>query len=182
MKIMMDIDGVLADFDQGFRQMAHIFDPSIRIISQVDQPTWDYDDIPDAIERDVWQLIRESQTFWKNLPLLPGHVEWRDFVQSSDHEIVYVSNRDTCGINVSKQTASWLWFNFGASSQLILTDDKVAAAKLIRADISLEDKAENAYRIGGVCPSYLINRPYNTAYHGLTARVKSIAEFVERVR
>ena len=70
-KIYFDMDGVLADFEKGIREICGL--PSY---SQNDKRPKGYDDI-------MWEKVRETERFYDRLDLMPGAREMFNAVRSA---------------------------------------------------------------------------------------------------
>ncbi len=115
-KVVIDIDGVMADFTLGFTRLASEVCGSfmVRIKGAVEQSTWRFRDDPDnpafskQNENEVWDVIRESETFWADMPSLTSEADDHALnVLAETHDIVYVTDRSV-GVDPVGQTVQWL--------------------------------------------------------------------------
>lgn len=192
--VMMDIDGVLADFIWGWRTMAREHMKSkgklIDVYSQLTTPSWGYD--PGLRSDDIselWEKIKKSTSFWSTLTLLlkPSEVTAVRLMCAS-HDVYFATSR--LGGLVKHQTEQWLKEHLGlATPTVVITKEKGEFCRAVRADYALEDKADNACYIAwsskGTVP-YLVDRPYNQFdpdYFGShrVRRVSTVLDFVDAV-
>jgi len=169
LKVMFDIDGVLADFVLGFTDRACLKygTPAERT---VEHKVWDLfpgldKKMIDAIWRD---LEKDDSHFWDSLEKLPSLVEeqylWhlcgRDGV-----EVYFVTNRHTR--TAHDQTQRWLATTFGIPGANVIcvgAQSKGNMAKALEADFAIDDKLGNAVYMYYESPKtkvYLLERPYN---------------------
>lgn len=158
MRIGLDIDGVLANFNPAYIRLLN----EIRNIGASEDHVpqrWHYEGdlgfTPDDVQL-AWQAIGKSEDFWYNLnrleypPSLPGH------------EVYYITARP--GKNVKLQTESWL-MEYGADLPTVLISAmKGACAYALNLEVYVDDRLENILDVERASPStraYLINRPYN---------------------
>ena len=69
-KIYFDMDGVLADFDRGVRELCNM------------DPLPQSEDFPVGYDDELWRKVREADHFYDNLELIPGAKELFDYVFS----------------------------------------------------------------------------------------------------
>lgn len=164
--VMWDIDGVLANFMEGFLRLAKQTYPSVELPSYPDgnHPTWNTAENLLSKEQvsHVWDKVKESAMFWRSLPVLPTEDE-RILMQkkSFTYDYIFITNRT--GVDVKIQTEWWLKYHFRLSTPtVILSDQKGRVSSAVGAKIGIEDKLENAVDMSrwGVKP-VLIFRPYN---------------------
>jgi uncharacterized HAD superfamily protein len=176
---MFDIDGVLADFQAGYHRIEHM-----RGLPQTEVKVWD-----DLWNKEVWAEIRNSETFWWNLPPRQEFLEDRSLFSDistmrSRHEVYFVTSRP--GVNVRMQTERWLNEQGIYKPTVILSTRKAEIASGIHATHSIEDKAGNAVMIAYAnpkCESYILDMVYNQFPHDVIGkrvkRVQTVRQFVE---
>ena len=77
-KIYFDMDGVLADFDRGIKELCNM------------KPLPQSEDQPVGYDDELWSRVRESGHFYDKLEMIPGAKELFDYV--------YSKNGDKCEI------------------------------------------------------------------------------------
>lgn len=186
MKIQMDVDGVLADFNAGFYRLAQGYDPGIQVVLNNDQKDWHtWEGISKEIQEKCWSEIKSDPLFWYRLPSLATREEFRMLrnLMIPSNEIYFVTSRP--GETSKWQTEAWLFDRLEMQATVIVTAEKGGFAKLIEPDWSLEDRDMNAYKIGreiGANRSFIIDRPYNRSLHHMSARrVKTVKEFLQAI-
>jgi len=177
--IQFDVDGVLADFDLGYRTLYQ----ELYGGEMLPRPTrWNQ-----SGDHHVWQEIKKSHIFWANLSPLAS---WKELEQINrlhrKADVYFVTHR--MGIHPKVQTEFWLQSWGILSPTVIVSGLKAEIAKGICATHAIDDKFGNAYMVSchsRETKSYLLDAPYNQVDHeivgGSVTRVKSVAEFLEEV-
>jgi hypothetical protein len=187
--IMFDVDGVLADFVQGFTTLAHDMFPEVPITLTVDQPKWDgFPGMTREQINKVWRVIDQADDFWPNLPALP--IPAGDICDLQLRAQVYfVTNRK--GQNVVEQTKRWLWRQGIEAPDVMAAGLKGEIARGLNANYMLDDKAGNVLHAyyhnldRKAFKSYVLDRPYNqfdtTVVGSGVIRVKTIDDFISDI-
>lgn len=175
--VQFDIDGVLANFLAGYRQVQTFLGQA---------PTrgnrWD-----DYWDRDVWNVIKQDSFFWESLPEQATRDEFKRIERMQDqHDIYFVTSRP--GLYPKRQTEHWLMSQGISRPTVILTSRKGQFAEAVGVTHSIEDKAGNATYVAYQSPktqSFLLNRPYNQFDQNVlgskVVRVDSVSEFLDQV-
>lgn len=185
MKIMFDVDGVLADFMLSFttRASERYGTP---VFSTLSQPSWRFDYMltPRQVEM-VLSGIHAEADFWEGLAPLFTIEELHKLCNLQDKvDLIFVTNRvSTSRTSAQLQTQKWLKL-YGIDYPVTLcSKHKAEIARIIRPDFAIEDKWENAQCIAWFSEEtkvYLLNRPYNFAPERLgSQRVKRINRLEE---
>lgn len=174
MRILMDVDGVVADFTGHLLGCLSLRDKSVPSVEDID--TWD---LKPHFTENQWKAVKQMLCdfcFWFSLPVIEGAQDGIERLKS-EHEVVWVtSSYDSCPswLHIRKQ---WLKKNFGAKSdEIVITSNK----SLVAGDILVDDKPENIKRWQqhGVC--YIFDAPYNRNIGGY--RVADWPDLVSRLR
>lgn len=185
MKIVLDVDGCLADFVLGFTKLAHkhFGTPVTRTL---DQPSWQgFPGLANWHVRETWGRVNESTTFWYDLEPLVTQYDLFEIEHRRQYGEVYFCTART-GESAKRQTEMWLRVNGIYNPTVIICKHKGDFCKAIGADYAIEDKASNAsyidWQTDGKTKSYLINRPYNQVPDEFLAsgvkRVNTVTEFM----
>lgn len=186
MRLVLDVDGVLADFILGFTTLANrMF--GTPVYTTLEQKTWDsYDGLTDDQSARALDAVKQSPTFWQELPPIASPDELARLASVAPaHDLYFVTNRN--GVAAKAQTEAWLRRHGLSMPTVILSDAKGEVAKAVRADILLDDKAGNAVftqYYSRATAVYLIDRPYNrfdpAVLGSKIIRVRTLHEFFER--
>jgi uncharacterized HAD superfamily protein len=185
--IVFDVDGVLADFIQGFTNLANGL-YGTPVITTAMQPTWDGYPGMNGLQIDgTWDVIKKKDwTFWYNLhPLVSNEVFQRINDLSDDNQVYFVTAR--IGREAKQQTEGWLHKHGIVYPTVIISPNKGEACQLVKATHAIEDKAGNAIAIQYMSSarSYIIDRPYNRYDNSVVGtkvkRVKTVDEFLNDV-
>lgn len=165
----VDIDGVLADWNDAFRRTLVQATGRVLIPEGFDPPLWNYAQFYGYTaeeERTAYRMIATDSFFWQNLKPLPGaeylatrlmRLAWETRI-----DLYFVTARS--GVQVKYQTERWLHntFGFRHNTVLICPGDKVEVATALRMTHFLDDKFETALGMAhsGVF-SFLPRRAYN---------------------
>lgn len=192
MKIGIDIDGVLADFNASFIDRVIEVTGVDRFPARpFDIPTWDYPSVygyTDGEITRVWQILTKDQTFWARLNPLPGA---RAFLAkaseaSGAHDLYFITSRP--GIRAKQQTESWLWMNGGPLLPTVLISSmKGWCARALELDAYLDDRDKNVVDTRRANPggyTFLLDQPWNrtpvaSSEPGIIRITRSV-EFLER--
>jgi 5'(3')-deoxyribonucleotidase len=196
MKIGIDVDGVLANFNESFiDRIIEVTGKDLFPPRPFDIPTWHYpqhygytEAEMDFADGPVWKSVKKDPTFWYLLQPYLGVPEFLSTLDSGDHEIYFVTNR--AGIQVKAQTESWLEFhgfglrtpNFGFPTVLI-SSDKGTIAKALRLDLYIDDNDDNCLAVhhdSTGTKMVQLARPWNHSHTGLI-RVESLDDFAKLI-
>lgn len=175
--IMFDVDGVLANFLEGFYATMGEPDPQIEGWNPVNGPK----------EREVWGKIVRSPTWWAELkPLCGPDIFTRINELQRSHAVVFATNRQ--GIHPQRQTIDWLSSLGVYRPSVIITKRKGEAAHVINANYSIDDKPENAACVHWLadsvpCRSYLLvnNSNRSATLPANVKRVETVDQFLRDI-
>lgn len=157
MRIVMDVDGVCADFT-GYllRSIGSRLRPA-------DVTTWQVLDLLTLSERTKALALLDTTRWWIGQPTLPGARHGVALLRDAGHEIVWATAPwQTCiGWDVARR--SWLRNNFGADPRdVVITQRK----ELVAGDVIIDDKPENVsawHQEAEIGLAFLFTQPYNAA-------------------
>lgn len=187
-RIGIDIDGVLADFNSSFIELVKEVTGRNLFPEGYWPHTWNY---PEALGYTaeevgaVWDHIKAGGTFWRELEPLPDMEVLKDWFFSppaSDeyHEFYFVTSR--MGIAVKMQTEEWLDEQMGVSGHTVLiSSEKGAIAKALKLGYYADDRAENIMDVERTSPdtfAYLIEQPWNQ-HLPVGRRIPGIKDFLD---
>ena len=159
MRILVDMDGVIADFDGEFLQRYRRRHPD-KLYYPFEQRTEFYvkDQYPEELKPLVAEILLEP-TFFRDMMPMDGAMEALLEMEAVGLEVFICSSPFTTYQNCVLEKYQWVESYLGSEwvNRIILTKDKT----LVRGDILIDDKPE----ITGVdVPNWehiLYDRPYN---------------------
>lgn len=170
--IMCDVDGVLANFNKGWRGLLNYLYPQLGIDENTSPSTWDEEPpgVTALMSRTAWNYIKTNNEFWERLEPLASFEEFRQLEKLvyQGHDLYFVTSR--VGISPKLQTERWLRVHLpslesmGHQPTVIVSGRKADIAQGLRADYVIDDKAGNVLAVYYQCPNtsvYLLDRPYN---------------------
>lgn len=184
MSIMIDIDGVLADFVFGFTSLARVIDMSYErmpITHTWDHRSWGFD-MPKSTQDKCWDMIKKNNDeWWGGLQNLLTEPEKRElyYINRNVAHVYFVTGRRG-GELVADVTATWIEMNYGIQHpSVIVTEKKGEFARLCKVTHAIDDKLENAWAVHWMADrpqvrSYIITRRYNDLQTDLEIGAKKV--------
>ena len=179
MKLGIDIDGVLAEFNTAFKK----FFP--RIPDDFVPDVWDWPKKYGATDEEIeeaWDILRDSSDFWRRLSPYPEMAEQSKVINdlSADgHEIYFITARE--GWCAKFETETWLRRHGIAFPTVILSSSGYRKGDICSAldlHAMLDDSLDNVRVISNVCRTYLLDRPWNQQEDvTCVTRVTSISQY-----
>lgn len=206
MKVGIDIDGVLADFNAAYIQRVidvtghDLFPPR-----PFDILTWNYPEsygYTGAEIKAVWASIMLDANFWYNLAeyeTTSEDIKALISLMVSGNDVYFVTARP--GIVAKMQTELWLRNIISAltlapvTATVLITSHKGLAARTLELDAYIDDRWENAIDVAAIIEhgnpigisktrTFLLSRTWNTEYdvrsYGIT-RVSSVEDMLRRL-
>ena len=196
-KVMLDVDGVIADFVGEFRAYAglprywypHVYDlhEDAGVLEHGMKWWRKYPRIGEFSEREYVNRILEKMKTVRNFWLTLRAHAWRTelWAMFQVFNVFFITSRfQTRGWSVHRQTRTWLSVHFPGLGpfQIIVTEDKARFCASHNITFALEDSPFVARKLmeEGV-NAYLIDRPYNQDETDIphTSSVRKFGEIVE---
>lgn len=162
MLILIDQDGVLADFEQGvYQYWQDKFGTPLPIKNSERKNFYLADDLPtDKKElRDELYQIYSSKGFFENLPPITGAVQALHELLDIGHDVRICTAPISSYQNCVAEKFAWVDKHLGKDwiNRIILTKDKT----WVRGDILIDDKPQITGSLSPVWEHWLYDQPYN---------------------
>lgn len=155
MIILLDMDGVMADFNAAALEMYNFLTNENVVVEQIKTPqTGKHVGDPTLLRK-----IVESPGFMRNLQPIDGAIEGVEYLHGKGHDIVFVSNATNCPTS-GHEKRDWLKYYFSKVwkyAPLILTKQKYR----VRGDVLIDDDPKNFVGLHESTKALLYNHSYN---------------------
>ncbi len=168
-RLGVDIDGVLADFNTAFIQRVidingkDLFPPR-----PFDIPIWDYPQHYGYTQQetsDAWSSIIRDSKFWQNLPPYADTIESLARLSTTviaGHDVYFITSRP--GVLAKLQTERWLKrHGFLLTPTVLISSMKGKCVSALQLDKYVDDRWENVIDVATTTGAevYLLDRPWN---------------------
>lgn len=160
MRILVDMDGVLVDYEQGFLDEWRRKHPDKSFVPLGKKKSFYHED---SYPEEFRELVREiplTDNFYRDLKPIPGGIEAVKEMVGLGHEVFICTSPSVTSTTCIQNKFDWIGKHLGAEwkHKIVLTKDKT----LVRGDFLIDDKP----RIDGIegHPSWehvLYDQPYN---------------------
>lgn len=183
MRIGIDCDGVLANFNCGYAGILEgMGAKKFPDFSTCEPQTWQWErhaGVSKSMEVEAWKRIVESPYFWCDLTPCDGAVDFlKRLTREGSHEVFFITNRS--GINPRRQTKIWLqWHGHAGEPTVLICKEKGPLALGLALDVFIDDKTENYRDVINESPKtrvFRLVKPYNSPVNGVQD-VRSLLEF-----
>jgi hypothetical protein len=180
LKIAIDLDGVLFNFNQAYHDKLVKITGENKFPTDWYAPVWDWDKhygySADEIAATM-ENIAADKLFWRKLKPIPDPAVFaRLNVLSKEHAVYFLTNR--FGVECKQQTERALYDHGINYPTVIIAADKLPILKSIKADFFVDDKLETMNTVEADYTKnrlygqlFLIDAPYNQVGRNSTLRV-----------
>lgn len=193
-RVVIDVDGVFANFNRGFVETLNGIRPDRPSISGKDyEPTvWNYPThelgcTPAELDA-IAKHVAESGSWWAKLHHYEGAIEClteiNGMMQRQEIDGTFVTSRKGSAANVRFQTMQWLSARGVTQPQVLVVEGKTQAAQVLEADAIVDDRPSN---LGVLTFEHLalFDRPWNQEValprlHGYGALIGWLASLPRR--
>ena len=158
-RIIVDLDGVAADFESGFYQVWTRLYPGRFVIPPEQRTTFKLlDQYPEEHHPDMVALYTAAG-FIRNLPPMPGAVEALRQIVEGGYTIRICTSPLTIYQNCVEEKYAWVEQYFGEDwvKRIIMTKDKTE----VRADMLIDDRPQVEGDLPPVWEHIIFDQPYN---------------------
>lgn len=172
MRLGIDCDGVLANYNEGFqRRIITVTGRDLFPCPNYEPDTWYYAEKLGYTAEEIdatWRTIKEDRAFWFSLhpyrdtSYALGLIS--DRISHTGDDVYFITARP--GRDAKKQTEMWISSRFPHLTRptvtVLLTPHKGLAAQTLGLDAYIDDRWENCLEVaGGDCRTFLMDRPWN---------------------
>lgn len=140
MIILVDMDGVLADFDQGFVDIWKVKHPDLTYVPVEERNTfYTYKQYPKELRPLTRDIVRAPK-FFASLPPIEGALQGLKELAETGHDIYICSSPLISNPTGASEKYDWIKEHLGDDwvGKLILAPDKT----MVRGDILIDDRPE----------------------------------------
>lgn len=161
MLILVDQDGVLADFEAGFLQLWRAEHPDAPYVDLAGRTTWLIKEQYPVAWHAAMDAIHTRAGFFAGLPVMDGAVQAMDALLQAGHDVRICTSPLTRWHNCVAEKHAWVEEHLGPQwvRRIILTKDKTLCA----GDVLIDDKP---HVTGALVPSWThlrFDTPFNSA-------------------
>jgi 5'-nucleotidase len=163
-RILVDMDGVIADLEQGFLDKFKIKYPYLPFVQLSNRTTFYIrEDYPKNIHPEV-ESIYTAPDFFANLPPISGAIDALNEMQQFGHTVKICTSPLTRYQYCVEEKYYWVEKNLGKEwvKNLILTKDKTE----VRGDLLIDDKPKVEGDLNPTWEHILFDQPYNRMITG----------------
>lgn len=193
MKLAIDVDGVLAVFNNDYAKLIKKYGgPDFPKNGPDWPPCWNWEaDVDAGIKKQCWdEITAEGSSFWHDLspnPTTPHELTLLNNLAKEGHEVFFLTNR--MGHNAKLQTEKWL-YEYGIDyPTVILVGDKLPLIKLMKIEFFVDDRPETIWEVAAAAKEhrlpvqgrvFLKEMPYNREHrHKESTAVSGIEEALQ---
>jgi uncharacterized HAD superfamily protein len=204
LRIGVDIDGVLADFNTSFiKRVIEVTGRDLFPTRPFDIPTWNYPEHYGYTSKEVsavWDSIKKDAIFWRALFPYSEAKQALAYLGSRQNiygdEVYFITARP--GILAKRQTEEWLVGQIAMTGYygqtmptVLISSQKGLCAKALDLDLYIDDRMENVldvYERAPLCCTLLFDQPWNQtpdedpAFTRVTSVVRGLDEFITAFR
>lgn len=187
MRIGIDVDGVLANFTQGYATVIRTLSGRDLLTEEMIKrpPSWYWDrdaGYTKAEETAAWDYINASPTFWSNLqPFQPAINAIHRL--GLNHDVYFITTRS--GQFPKHQTENFLGPLLDYPPTVLVSATKGPLAVGLGLEAFLDDRDKNIWEVMEASPGtkcFVLDYPYNkTVNDPSVTRVNSVQEFVDAI-
>lgn len=171
MRILVDMDGVIANWGKTYDQHIDAFFPGLKLTKTAQQRSFDLMEGLDIRGRNAVKRIMDWPGFYRKLEPMPWAVQALQEMLFEGHDVHIVTSPWLTNPTCASDKVAWIAEHLGASwtKRLIITSDKT----IIRGDILIDDKPEIT---GAMTPTWehvIFTQPYNAEISDLRERLSN---------
>lgn len=179
MRYGIDIDGVLANFVQGFASLGEEFQGT-HYEWNLDLSSWGLG-LTREQEQAGWRKVTADPNFWLNLDVLNRFPQ--ELLKPMDVVYFITKRKETPGRSTAQDAARWLRNKQNIELPTVLAlDNKGETCRALKVDAFIDDKPENCWDVMKESPNtkvFLMDQPWNQ-WDTKVPRVKTLEEFFEQ--
>lgn len=154
MKLLLDVDGVVADF------IGSLLETINSKLQPSDIKEWGFLEILPSDERAKAEAVLKKPSFWRNLPLLDGAKEGVQELRDRGFEITWLTSPWESCPGWDRARTEWVHHHFDERDPVIVRKDK----EKVDGDVFIDDKPDNIEKWQKAHPNkkaFIFDAPYN---------------------
>lgn len=158
MTILVDLDGVVADFEAGVLAIWHDRHPEKELFAPRTRPHFHIGEGLDPSDQQEVKEICQSKGFFRNLPVIEGAQEALK-TMTQQHDVYILTSAGVTLPMAASEKYQWVTERLGATwlSRLIITPAK----HMVKGDILIDDKPQVRGETHAEWEHVLYDWPYN---------------------
>jgi uncharacterized HAD superfamily protein len=168
MRIGIDVDGVLAAFNEAFIELIkHELNIELPPVSGTYPDVWSYhrrDGVSAKQDQQLWNVIKTTP-FWSTLHAMagaPDAVRRLNALANMGNDVYFITSRP--GALAKYYTEFWLRGHGMMNPTVLIAIDKGPIAEALNLNVFIDDKIENIKEVLMCAPwvkCYIVDAPYN---------------------
>lgn len=160
MRILVDMDGVIADWGRAYGESLEAYGDEARSIPRhADQRTFNLNEGRTPREKSIIAAVMVEQGFYQRLEPIPGAMRALKNAVKSGHDVRIVTSPWVANPTCASDKLNWIVSHYGSQwgERVVITNDKT----IVRGDVLIDDKPEITGSMEPEWEHILFDQPYN---------------------
>lgn len=160
MRILVDLDGVLADWGKAYGESLDAYGEEAALIPRhADQRSFNLNEGRTEREKEIIAAVMVEEGFYARLQPIPGAKQALKAAVKAGHDVRIVTSPWVSNPTCASDKLNWIVQHYGShwGSRVVITTDKT----LVRGDILIDDKPEVTGSMEPYWTHVIFDQPYN---------------------